>query len=483
MSKLGRVVRNRWVRLPLLTWGVYLLLAAAFLGVDRHVRQARGQEELRAVTTRLDASDPKWRWKDVEESRQLLAEADNSAIVFARLEAVIPKGVRTYPTRRNGSTLILADFPPNRVLDEEAAQLVEASLQGTKEASPYLRKLATMPAGRRSLIPTPDLVSSSWDIQVTEFRILDYLKVALESSIRRQASGRSTDILLVTLNLGRMHGDEPLLRSQLSRMSADRTAVSSLERALGLGMESGELARLQAEFELEATGDWYHVAVRGQRATAYEFGEAIKHGRLPLHDVLSLSSWCGNRAPKYLELIDEWRVRPSLPGDVAACIEALTQYEKLADLPEHLQLAAAANLVAPLDPHDRRFTASLLAIVPALLEGSLHTRALLRCAVVALAAEQHRLSTGSWPVDLAEIPASILRKIPLDPFTGKPISLVTRGDGITVYSAGFDGKDDAGAVEKLWNEPNADLGVRLYDADQRRLPPLPVKPSSGSLDD
>ena len=76
---------------------------------------------------------------------------------------------------------------------------------------------------------------------------------------------------------------------------------------------------------------------------------------------------------------------------------------------------------------------------------------------------------------MAEIPKKILPSIPLDPFDGQPIRYIHRDDGVTVYTIGFDGKDDGGAIEidKTMYEDGQDLGFRLFNPDRRNLPALP----------
>ena len=79
----------------------------------------------------------------------------------------------------------------------------------------------------------------------------------------------------------------------------------------------------------------------------------------------------------------------------------------------------------------------------------------------------------------------ILAAVPLDPFDGKPLKYVRRADGVTVYSIGLDETDDGGTIldggpNKL---PGQDIGFRLYDVNQRGLPPLPRDEPVGERDE
>jgi hypothetical protein len=110
-------------------------------------------------------------------------------------------------------------------------------------------------------------------------------------------------------------------------------------------------------------------------------------------------------------------------------------------------------------------------------DASLRHRAVLRSAGVALACERFRQARGRWPDSLAELPKHLLPAVPLDPFDGQPLKYVRRPVGVTVYSVGFDETDNGGNVPETtpsagWQEPGLDLGFRLFDPDQRGLPPV-----------
>ena len=86
--------------------------------------------------------------------------------------------------------------------------------------------------------------------------------------------------------------------------------------------------------------------------------------------------------------------------------------------------------------------------------------------------------SGRWPDLLAELPKDLLPAVPLDPFDGQPLKYVRRPGGVAVYSVGFDETDNGGNLPETrpsagWQEPGLDVGFRLFDPDQRGLPPLP----------
>jgi hypothetical protein len=69
-------------------------------------------------------------------------------------------------------------------------------------------------------------------------------------------------------------------------------------------------------------------------------------------------------------------------------------------------------------------------------------------------------NNGRLPLDLGELQkAGLLEKIPIDPFSGKPIVYKKLGDNFTVYSYGFDFEDDGGVRVVDYNGSNGDIVV------------------------
>ncbi len=113
-------------------------------------------------------------------------------------------------------------------------------------------------------------------------------------------------------------------------------------------------------------------------------------------------------------------------------------------------------------------------ITPALVDLSLNSARNIanadvraRCAVVALAIERYRLSTGRPPGALFDLVPAYLDAVPVDPFSDSPLRFVNDTTGYSVYSVGMNGKDDGGDLEAKWNEravrmdPPPDVGLRI----------------------
>ena len=100
-------------------------------------------------------------------------------------------------------------------------------------------------------------------------------------------------------------------------------------------------------------------------------------------------------------------------------------------------------------------------------------QALLRCAVVALAAERYRLAHGHWPDKLESLTPDPLAKVPDDPFSSGRIQYRKVADGIVVYSFGVDEANNGGTIDREKpTRPGADIGFQLWDPEERGQPPV-----------
>jgi len=100
----------------------------------------------------------------------------------------------------------------------------------------------------------------------------------------------------------------------------------------------------------------------------------------------------------------------------------------------------------------------------------LNEKAANRVCAAALASERYRLIYGRWPISWEQLIPQFLPEALNDPYTGKPLKLKLVEDGLIVYSVGFNEKDDGGAVLPGDDRKVLDLGVRLWNPDQRRRP-------------
>jgi hypothetical protein len=105
----------------------------------------------------------------------------------------------------------------------------------------------------------------------------------------------------------------------------------------------------------------------------------------------------------------------------------------------------------------------------------LRTQALLRAALLSVAAERFRLKYERWPGTVADLVRSgFLDQAPRDPFDGAELRWRRWDEGMVAYSVGLDKTDDHGHLDlRRFLEPGVDVGMRLWDPERRRQAPQP----------
>jgi hypothetical protein len=81
---------------------------------------------------------------------------------------------------------------------------------------------------------------------------------------------------------------------------------------------------------------------------------------------------------------------------------------------------------------------------------------------LAAALAQFRAANGAYPEKLDELVPGVLKTLPNDPYSGKPLIYVRDGDGFLFYSVGANGIGDGGSSERM----QVHSGHRLDDLDE-----------------
>jgi hypothetical protein len=76
----------------------------------------------------------------------------------------------------------------------------------------------------------------------------------------------------------------------------------------------------------------------------------------------------------------------------------------------------------------------------------------------ALALQEYRQAHGRFPASLERLAPDVLPRIPIDPFSGRPLLYRVKAGGAILYSVGENGKDDGGDPRR------GDVGIQFYHA-------------------
>jgi hypothetical protein len=430
----------------------------------------RINRELVEAEAEADRLDPGWRLEELEAKRKQLPDERNGALPILAARKLLSEGWAATPLEnaraseerggrlRNVNFVLGWQLPPV-LLNSEQTAILRAKLEPTTDALAEARKLADLPEGRFPISYGADPIHISQDSQ--EARAISFL-LAARSVLLAQDKDLEEAMTCVRagINASRAVGDEPLLNTLLIRVSCRSVALSTLERTLAQGEPSEtSLGIFQQLLEDEEALPLLFNAARGERACENKLLISLEKG-----DVTFAQATDRQRTGLAEELNDQLK-KPLLPRKRAATLRWLNQWVEIAKLPLEQQEAHEKLLGARNPPGVDVYRVS---------REYRFSQAMLRCAIASLAVERYRQKNNRWPESLADLKANQLAETPLDPFDGNPLRYRVIDDGVVVYSIGPDHTDDGGKIdrEKL-DTSGTDIGIRLWNVNQRRQPPKP----------
>jgi hypothetical protein len=475
-----------WIFLVVVVGGIVIGLIARSIFISR--TDAAWEQALAEV----EATDPEWRWEDIEAKRAKIPDEENSALVIVRLR---DSGLLKEQTSNRhkfdfepnpassvgGSvgeplpmpdevfeehiTTVLGDLPAEVRLSPAVARAVARELARDRQAVAEALRIADMPNGRHPIQVTPDFISTL--LPTIQYSRTVANLTSLEAT-RLAEAGDATGALRAVracLNVARSTGDEPFLIVMLVRIAIDTIAVQKLERVLGQceAAREADLVAMQAALEAEAAVPRLPMALRGERAGTIKLCDAIMRG-----DV-NIATLNGGQAGGV------GRVMGDAAGDLLArqarpeMLRIYTELIKVAEGPP-------ATWDDEFDAREAQIkgggvlTRLLMPAVMKVAQAEVRCQATLRTAAAALAAERFRLKHGRWPADLAElISVGLSTGTSTDPYTGDRLRLVRGPAGVVIYSVGPDRVDDGGAPLKRGLKQTGDIAFRLFDPKCRRM--------------
>jgi hypothetical protein len=483
--------RRRWLRWTIrigLGLGFLVCVGVALVWFYLERIAAEGKKQLAAAIAETDALDPRWRWEEIQEDLQPIPDSENSMRVIRQVADSLQGWDATLTIENAGyDEYVLEAYPANRMLDDQRRSIIRKGLENRQASLSLAVSLKDFPRGRATIRLSPDIVLFLVLPHTHDCRaVTRLLELDIEQVLGHFQTHEAVDRIQAILHAGAGLRDDPSLFSQLVRMHGRRVAVRRTERLLGMAdVGDNNLRRLIAHFNAERDEKPLLVGIRGERASFNFLLENLESGRVSLAEMIA--SGGGNRIKEtsFLDRFAASRYHPLLYDDHAFLLVTMNEGFEIAQLPILQQQQAWSNwydkvLSAKANAIEEKRKLLSFLLLPALDRAgvsALRDHASLSCVLAALAAERFRLAHKRWPKDLQELCPAYLKEVPIDLFDGLPLKFAQREDGIVIYSVGRDGKDDGGDIHKQSpddDEPK-DLGVRLWNPDHRRLPPLPKK--------
>jgi hypothetical protein len=447
-----------------------LLVVLGVLALGGYWNYREGlRRQIDEAAAALDSEDPGWRFEQLESGRAEVRPSENSALVVAAARRHLP---RDWPPKELWDVEPILEVSPNHRHPDEYLRAVEKELAAVPAALTAARTLVERDKGRFPIV----YGSNPWAIllpHVPEARVVAAL-LRYDALLRmHRGDGRGAlESARAAVNAGRSLGDEPFAISQLVRTACVAIGVGLAERTLALTTApEAELKAMQQLLEKEERFPTFLVVARSERAALHQTLNQLVAGELPLTSFRndSKESW----RDRWLFFLEQDRLRRYH----LAVLPMLTRQVEVGQLPPHEWRAAQEKLNQEfkdiIPPDYDGLMASGMRMGQAFRRG----RAWLRCAVVGLAVERHRVAKGSWPASLAEVEKRVPAEVLTDAMDGKPLRYRRLADGVAVYSVGSDGTDDGGSREPGRHDaPGSDLVFRLWDVKERNKPPVPKPP-------
>jgi hypothetical protein len=487
-----RRTKRRWFLWLVGMPAVMLLTTASVLAVSLKRAQDR---RLDAAIAAADRDNPNWRIADLLSHRAKVPDAENGAIVVAKVVKLLPEkwpghnnvpppGVPQPPdppaplAKRAYDHLTAA--PAGVRLSDDLAMEVRLTLVENAEAVKLARTLVGYPRGRHEVTLGPAVI----DTLLTETQNARTIARLLQMDAMLRAHDGDLDGALdscrAILNTGRSIGDEPFLISMLVRVAIGQVALDTARRVLALGEPSdGAIVKLQTLIDDEAAQPLLTVALDGERGSMDEMIARLSTGKIHLADLVGDNSGLD---PKRLMAFPGGWSKAWFDHQRAVELEWMTDAAIISRKPLHDQPGEwkrwEQRVVDRKKPWYGVYTDTIpLLLSPALSAGfNAYTRyqAMLRSTSLLLSAERHRRKTGTWPESADKIDPAFLARPPIDPYDGKLLRMKARDGQLFVYGVGLNRQDDGGRYnpKQEYNGGPVDVGTNAWDVALRgQVPP------------
>jgi len=514
-------VRPSTPRRSLLWQGLLgLCLIACIIYIVWVLHDYSEQWQLAQIIAEIDATDPHWRWEDIQARRpvipddQNMGNAINDIVIGLRLHNMnnIMRDLPALPwkdayvelfTKYKIETYeLFLENHPNATLPlkwkEPVAKVI--GMNPAPELLEKMRQLTNYSTGRfehRKKKTNVLMVDVQGSHTIKEFLSIDVM-LSLEAG---DASTACRDCAAILVS-ARVYDHEDFPVSSMVRSSVVSAAMRSLERILArsnsVPVES--LMALQQAFEREESCMPSLVSyLRFFRAYYDQLLSEAQCGTVTFNDFMDEKR--GNTFPARKNTLTGWKpvddaietIRPELFLESWARPQSWTMERKhmlqfhnelvrWGSLEEHRLLSELQRLkkegvrLSPFfaaifgQKYSEYQSEGGYVIAERLAKSYLNHRATCEATTAALAAECYRLEHGTWPTSWEQLIPRHLATVPIDPFTNKPLLLKALPDGLVIYSVGPNGIDDGGSIARTAvNEPTLDVGFRLWNPAQRGI--------------
>lgn len=415
---------------------VILAVIALILGLRAVLNYTTGKK-LQAYLEEAKANGIPMTLKDIA---PLCDEANNVARFWKAAETLfnIPEGDDKGLADKTLINRTIDDFFSARTLGEESRKRLADLIALNRPVFDLLAEASARPCFRSGdwsspSPPVPDPASLVKMIQVLRLFGIDAVLHAQAGSATVGLDRCRRGMAFVRSTL-----DEPFLINNLVALANMKSLVVCLNSILrSREVDPDALASWKQEMDAEAWRAKFFRCVQAERVLSLVAGlRAIKGDKEALKDIENE----GN-------LRFYWLWRPVLKSQIIFVQDYFRELEKNADRP-YYELKDWLQKKSPDRgslPWYYRVSGLQLPDFQSVFLKEATLEAMVLTTRAGLACKIFKQKTGHYPETLDALVPEFLDKLPVDPFTGKPLSYrLQEGGGIIIYSLGSNGKDDGG---------------------------------------
>jgi hypothetical protein len=415
------ILRRKTLLLSVATLSPILFIVAGWLYL--HVV---GDSRLTQALAEADRLDPGWRLPDIEARRAAIPDAENGMVLVLTAHSLLPKPWPQWPvdakSKSQSSESNAGYVEPNsrdlavraaiensfndlelpRQLNDIQIRALRAEFKRANAAVVAARKLEQFSRGWAQVNWAPDFISTVLPHLQKTRELANLLGFDALLQAQENNPGGALASCRATLSVGRTIGEEPTLISQLVRVACRTVALRKVERVLA-HTEPSDAALLltQRALEQEAEEPLMLYGMRGERVSGNGLLLAIENGQVTMGNLRGL--W---RGPGSAGGLIDWQdlnvvmLMASPRIHRATLLHFTNELVELSKLPaeeQHAAFVAQATRVQKDSPFIVRTLAPAFLMVEQAVNRS---RAELRAAALAVAAERFRRANGRWPESL-----------------------------------------------------------------------------------
>jgi hypothetical protein len=299
-----------------------------------------------------------------------------------------------------------------------------------------------------------------------------YFQIAALVAAERNDPAKALSALRDSARVGQLLAEEPMLISQLVRLSCFELTVGGMEQWLSRQPLSADdleqVRRLLEESNLHGTAQFALMAERAFSLSAFSRdGAAYLAAEGVVNDSTEAESAAESERMMRMGF-DLIRITGYLLPDQRLMLETFKKCIPLAGEETPESLAEFDNLfdefaIKALKFPTKMFSAMLLPALQKVPPKFASYEARRRAALTAIAVELYRLDQeGRLPEQLDNLCPTYLAALPADPFDGQPLRYRKLERGYVVYSVGQDRQDNGGKAQPRGSATDGDVAFTVH---------------------